>query len=132
MTNDERKALIAQGWTPPVPVDPDVAEAWDLVGWRGWSDNHELVLSALKRGRELERAEAKPKDKQRTYYVVWNKASNEGVVFDNINDARQCSSGIFGSVYSLLGSQFAKIYSDYNRTFEHVEIKAIITPPEGK
>jgi len=60
MTNEEKEALIARGWTPPVAVDPDIAEAWDLVGWRGWSDNHELVLSAIKRGRELERAEAKP------------------------------------------------------------------------
>ena len=48
--------LAREGWTPPVAVDPDIAEAWDLVGWRGWSDNHELVLSAIKRGRELERA----------------------------------------------------------------------------
>ena len=59
MTNEEREALIAQGWTPPEVVDPDLAEAWDLVGWRGWSDNHELVLSAIKRGRALA-AEAKP------------------------------------------------------------------------
>ena len=64
MTNEEREALIAQGWTPPVAVDPDIAEAWYLVGWRGWSDNHELVLSAIKRGRALAAAEAEPKGPQ--------------------------------------------------------------------
>ena len=25
MTNEEREALIAQGWTPPGAVDPDIA-----------------------------------------------------------------------------------------------------------
>jgi len=55
MTNEERKALIAQGWTPPVTVDPDIAEAWDLIAPSENFDNHALVLASIKRGRELER-----------------------------------------------------------------------------
>lgn len=59
MTNEERDALIAQGWTPPpVPVDPDLAEAENLC-LQGFI-RRELALAAIKRGRELERAEAKP------------------------------------------------------------------------
>ena len=63
MTNEERSALIAQGWTPPVGVDPDLAEAEDLH--EAYIDNkyspaEKAFYHAIKRGRELERAEAQP------------------------------------------------------------------------
>ena len=63
MTNEEREALIAQGWTPPVAVDPDLAEADKLAyAWHVGEikDVPNVALAAIKRGRELERAEAKP------------------------------------------------------------------------
>ena len=66
MTNEEREALIAQGWTPPEPVDPDIAEAKELA--LDWMEDalsfEDLALAGIKRGRELERAEAKPKGPQ--------------------------------------------------------------------
>ena len=64
MTNEEREALIAQGWTPPVAVDPDLAEAeklWELWGHR---KGNYLALKAIKRGRALAAAETKPKGPQ--------------------------------------------------------------------
>jgi len=70
---DQDVALIAarlarEGWMPPEPVDPDLAEAEYLAQTeeadrlvRGGGYNlGELALAAIKRGRELERAEAKP------------------------------------------------------------------------
>jgi len=69
MTNEERQALIAQGWTPPVTVDPDLAEANRVYKAMDWPDGlsgdiHEFyvafIYEGIKRGRELERAEAKP------------------------------------------------------------------------
>lgn len=60
--------LAREGWTPPkVVVDPDIGEANAVVNrmsppfdlkFRG--DAYRVGLAALKRGRELERAEAKP------------------------------------------------------------------------
>ena len=69
--------LAREGWMPPVAVDPDIAEAREIVAqiydvsWperadairAGGQDNNVENVSALagiKRGRELERAEAKP------------------------------------------------------------------------
>ena len=54
--------LAREGWTPPVPVDPDIAEAkkmaddWIKGGLCFWH----LALAAIKRGRELGRQEATP------------------------------------------------------------------------
>jgi len=62
MTNEERDALIAQGWTPPAAVDPDMWEASAI--WNEWDsgDRHsyfDLIIAGIKRGRALA-AEAKP------------------------------------------------------------------------
>jgi len=69
MTNEERDALIAQGWTPPVGVDPDLEEADRVTtAWRhdrGKPWIKDAVLDGIKRGRELER-EAQPG-------MVWKK-----------------------------------------------------------
>ena len=68
MTNEEREALIAQGWTPPVAVDPDIAKAKyiaqtaraeRLTRTGDVYDLEKLALTAIKRGRALA-AEAKP------------------------------------------------------------------------
>ena len=69
MTNEEREALIAQGWTPPVAVDPDLAEAKyiaqtaraeRLTRTGDAYDLEKLAFIAIKAGRALAAAEAKP------------------------------------------------------------------------
>jgi hypothetical protein len=55
--------LAREGWTPPVAVDPDLLELETL--WLKYTDGKinslsDTVLAGIKRGRELERAEAKP------------------------------------------------------------------------
>lgn len=76
--------LAREGWTPPMAVDPDLLEARIIQGDKffdrptiqnailaGAHDTHpEMVrtLQAIKRGRGLERAEAKPKrSKEHSY-----------------------------------------------------------------
>jgi hypothetical protein len=51
--------LAREGWTPPVAVDPDLAEADKLAyAWHVGEikDVPNLALAGIKRGRELERA----------------------------------------------------------------------------
>jgi len=55
MTNEEREALIAQGWTPPEVVDPDLVEAEYMYKY-GPNNEIAAILAGIKRGRELERA----------------------------------------------------------------------------
>ena len=115
MTNEERNALIAQGWTPPVTVDPDLAEAEKLVNEfceiLGWSFER-LALKAIKRGRALA-AEAKPG-------LVWVKHNGSGecpidihqpVLITNSNGLYR--EGLAGVFY-------------WNRVTHY----AVITPPE--
>lgn len=78
---DQDVALIAarlarEGWTPPVAVDPDLAEAREISGSKFYGNLQAVALDAIKRGRELERAEAKPG-------MVWVKhdGSSESPVF---------------------------------------------------
>jgi hypothetical protein len=52
--------LAREGWTPPVPVDPDLAEAKRLVRLPGRDGLDELALAGIKRGRALAAAEAAP------------------------------------------------------------------------
>ena len=59
MTTEEREALIAQGWTPPVAVDPDIGDAVTLAKRYGLF-HYTPVLDGIKRGRALAAAEAKP------------------------------------------------------------------------
>jgi hypothetical protein len=67
--------LAREGWTPPVPVDPDLAEADRLYEAMDWpigvkGDTPQcytaFIREGIKRGRELERQEAKPQ-------MVWKK-----------------------------------------------------------
>lgn len=64
MTNEERAALIAQGWMPPVPVDPDLAEARKIYHDTLPTDPMGMTLAGIKRGRALAAAETKPKGPQ--------------------------------------------------------------------
>lgn len=67
MTNEEREALIAQGWTPPQPqppVDPDIdmahAYAKQLLDVRhplNIDRAYDYFLGAIKQARGLERQE---------------------------------------------------------------------------
>ena len=78
MTNEERNALIAQGWTPPKVVDPDIdmahAYAKQLFDFRhplNIDRAYDYFLGAIKQARGLERAEAKPG-------MVWVKYDGSG------------------------------------------------------
>jgi len=68
--------LAREGGTPPVAVDPDLAEAECLANEYGNGSCHPFLdnwfLKAVKRGRELERQEAKPG-------MVWVKHDGSGV-----------------------------------------------------
>ena len=74
MTNEERETLIAQSWTPPVAVDPDVNMARDYAHYLlgtifeipSFQRAQDHFFSAIKQGRALAAAEAKPK-------LVWVK-----------------------------------------------------------
>jgi len=55
--------LAREGWTPPQVADPDLLELETL--WLKYTDGKinslsDVVLAGIKRGRELERAEAQP------------------------------------------------------------------------
>lgn len=50
--------LAREGWTPPVAIDPDIAEAEAI--WFEGKSSFDLVLTGIKRGRALATAEAKP------------------------------------------------------------------------
>jgi len=66
--------LAREGWTPPVPVDPDLNMARDFAHYLlgtifeipSFQRAQDHFFSAIKQGRELERAEAKPG-------MVWKK-----------------------------------------------------------
>ena len=124
MTNEERSALIAQGWTPPVAVDPDTSEALEV--WKTWSyddDNtaFDLALMALKRGRELERAEAQPG-------MVWVKHDGSAVC--------PIAGNLAILTKSLNGFYWHGGYYNYGRAdafnWREVAHYAIITQPENK
>jgi hypothetical protein len=78
MTNEERDTLIAQGWTPPEPVDPDLNTARDYAHYLlgtifeipSFQRAQDYFLQAIKRGRALA-AEAQPG-------MVWVKHDGSG------------------------------------------------------
>jgi len=125
MTYEERSALIAQGWTPPVPVDPDLAEANRLYEAMDWpigvkGDTREcyvaFIREGIKQGRELERQEAKPQ-------MVWVRHNGSGV--SPVDD-------------DLVWVRFrgepnrADLYRAGIVNWRNVTYYAIITPPEDK
>jgi len=65
-SGDQDVALIAarlarEGWTPPVVVDPDLAEAAIVCRSKIYGSTLDIAFDAIKRGRELERAALQPK-----------------------------------------------------------------------
>lgn len=114
MTNEEREALIAQGWTPPVPVDPDTFEARAIVNQNIYKNVEAMALDAIKRGRVLERREAKPG-------MVWkeHKKSTRNPVPSTLVTVK------FSDSHYETGPSFR---------FDWLNVThyAIITPPEDK
>lgn len=52
------------------------------------------------------------------YYIVWNKTKTEGVVFDDLDDARYASDGVYnGGFTSTLADTFRDL-SDDGELFE--------------
>lgn len=103
--------LAREGWTPPAPVDPDIAIAKQIDA--PGSTRFHLAFTAIKRGRALAAAEAKPG-------VVWLKHDGSGecpisvhqpVLITNIN-------GFYGE--GLAGAFY------WNRVTHY----AVITPPD--
>ena len=105
--------LAREGWTPPVAVDPDIAEAETL--WLDGLSARDLALAGIKRGRELAAAEAKP-----------------GMVWKEHDGSEACP--VSGKVWVVA------IYEDVekpqfsteprNLSWYAVTDYAIITPPE--
>jgi len=118
MTNEERKALIAQGWTPPVAVDPDWAEAVKLANEYAECDDWPFLanwfLKAIKRGRALAAAEAKP-----------------GMVWVKHDGSRQ--SPVPGALVTVsLGHSHYQTDVSFMIDWWMVSYYAIITQPEEK
>lgn len=113
--------LAREGWMP-VAVDPDLAEAREL--FESWANNDEptpenVVLRAIKRGRELERAETAPG-------MVWVKHD------------RSEKSPVNGDIWVLTRNYdpetaYAMAYScnrAHKRLWQYVTHYTIITRPE--
>lgn len=132
MTNEEREALIALGWTPPVPFDPDLIEAREIakhvnrdagnlifadLAFQGQKDNSEDVLCALagiKRGRALA-TEAKPS-------VVWVKHDR----------SRECPVEGADHVWVKDAFETKSVQTTRDVWWPNVTHYAVITPPEEK
>jgi hypothetical protein len=114
MTNEERSALIAQGWTPPVAVDPDLAEARTIYRNSLPSNPMGMALAGIKRGRALA-AEAKPG-------MVWVKHDGSDVCpVDATDDVMVQYSG---------GTRTYKVMAYLIHDWENVTHYTIITQPE--
>ena len=95
--------------TPPAAVDPDLAETYQFLGW---GDEQGAILAALKHGRDIERAEAKPG-------LVW--VINRGL--STPDGAPILTRDEDGNFDIMRGCKF----SGFGEEITHY---AIITPPE--
>ena len=105
--------LAREGWTPPVAVDPDIAEA-EAIWFEGMSP-FDLALTGIKRGRELERVEAKP-----------------GRVWVKHNGSRECPVALGALVvvkYVPSVSTTLKVGAAAYRDWQDITHYAVITPP---
>ena len=132
MKIEERQALIAQGWTPPPePVDPDLIEVREIVArlydvsWperansiRVGDQDHNVenvsALAAIKRGRELALAEAKPE-------MVWVKHDGS---------AKSPVAGHHLIVARFKVDQYIGLYNAITAKWSDITHYAIITQPE--
>ena len=113
--------LAREGWTPPKVVDPDIAEANVVVNTMRpnfdlmfLGDAYRIGLAALKRGREIERAEAEPG-------MVWVKHDGSEKCPVDPTDAVMVQYG--GGTCSY------KVMAHLIHDWENVTHYAIITPP---
>ena len=118
MTNEEREALIAQGWTPPVAVDPDIAEA-DLIAREVYASDDVTFRNAafrgIKIGRALAAAEAKPG-------MVWVK--HDGSTICPVDRDIWVLTKTFG--YNPCVNRGKRL------AWQSVSFYCVITPPEDK
>ena len=109
--------LAREGWTPPVPVDPDMVVA-ELIAREVYASDKPSFCDAarrgIKRGRELERAEAKPG-------MVWVKHDGSHVDPVGKNDWVWIKSYGQAPYLSLAGSIYWANVTHY----------AVITQPGG-
>lgn len=62
-------------------------------------------------------------EETRQVHIVWNADRSEGVVFDNMADAREAQTGRHGNPYSTLADEFFRLYGDDDA--RHLETVAI-------
>ena len=112
--------LAREGWTPPKPVDPDRLEAYNLAVFFGEEFGNytpaRLALKAIKRGRELERAEAKPG-------TVWVK-------HDGTGESPIAGHHLVAALFK--GDQYIGLYNAIIAKWSDITHYAIITQPEEK
>ena len=107
--------LAREGWTPPVAVDPDLIEARAIVNQNIYKNVEAMALDAIKRGRELERVEAKP-----------------GRVWVKHNGSRECPVALGALVvvkYVPSVSTTLKVGAAAYRDWQDITHYAVITPP---
>jgi hypothetical protein len=109
--------LAREGWTPPVAVDPDLLELETL--WLKYTDGKinslsDTVLAGIKRGRELERAEAKPG-------LVWVK--HDGSIESPI-----AGHHLVAALFKV--DQYIGLYNAIIAKWSDITHYAIITQPE--
>ena len=114
--------LAREGWIPPVPVDPDIAEAEKLANEYAECDDWPFLanwfLKAIKRGRALAAAEAKPG-------MVWVK--HDGSAKSPV------ALGTLVAVKFVPGAKMPfKVGPAEYRDWQDITHYAIITPPEDK
>jgi len=107
--------LAREGWTPPKAVDPDLAEAKKMAD--DYEDINDCpistpwLLKAIWRGRELERAEAKP-----------------GLDWKRHDRSAKCPVGMKHLVL-IAGYNSTILKHPASVTWDQVSLYAIITPP---
>ena len=110
--------LAREGWTPPGAVDPDLAEA--MLFYHGFNyhlkDGIDLVFEAIKRGRALAAAEAKPG-------MVWVKHDGSNHCPVDPDSYIWIKGAWFGQKTILKANAVG---------WPNVTHYAIITPPEDK
>jgi hypothetical protein len=112
----EAARLAREGWTPPVAVDPDIAEARTIYHNSLPSNPMGMALAGIKRGRALAAAKAKPG-------MVWVKhdgSSESPIAGHHLIVARFKSEPRHLNLYNAIIAKWSDI-TQY----------AIITQPEG-
>lgn len=104
--------LAREGWTPPAAVDPDIAEAKRIA--ENWDEIDELVYAGIKRGRELERAEAKPG-------MVWVKRGQQ-----DVNPFDKSTLILVKFISGDIGLRYSTVTALWSNVTHYV----VITPPE--